>query len=337
MCRPDPIDTRGRLMSLLRTISLLLIITVLLLAGCATHDGVRPLPRAVIDRNIPTIAILDFENKAYFPYRWNLGQGIRDRLVDELVNSRRYTVLNRADIQDVINELEMQNSPKFRKEGRLDKGRLKNVKYLIKGAVTDFSHVAGGGVRAFVEKFGIGSGGEMAVVSVTLYVTDVETGEVVVSRSFSGNAWAGKTDIVATYKNVSFGARSFYRTPLGEATTDVIRKCIKSISQAIVREKWYPSVVKVVGDTLIFSGGIDRGIEVGSIWTAYEAGEILIDPQTGDELGRLPGKDMGRVEVVEVEGRFSHATIFEGEFAPGQTLKMVPEEKPDETRQKIRR
>lgn len=316
-------------MGLFRTISLLLIITVLLVAGCAPYDGVRPLPRAVIDRNIPTIAILDFENKARFPYRWNLGQGIRDRLVDELVNSHRYTVLNRADIQDVIKELEMQSNPKFRQEGRLDKGRLKNVKYLIKGAVTDFSHVSGGGVRGFVGKLGIGGGGEMAVVSVTLYVTEVETGEVVVSRSFSGKAWAGKVDFSATYKKVSFGASSFYRTPLGEATTEVIKKCIKSISQAIVREKWYPSVVKVVGDTLIFSGGVDRGIKVGSIWTAHEAGEILIDPQTGDELGRLPGKDKGRVEVVGVEGRFSHAIILEGEFAPGQTLRMDPKEKPD--------
>lgn len=316
-------------MRFLRTISLVLIIVVLFLAGCATYDEVRPLPKAVRDLNIPTIAILDFENKAYFPYRWDLGQGVRDLLVDELVNSQRYTVLNRADIQDVLRELEMQNSAGFRQEGRLDRGRLKNVKYLIKGAVTDFSHVEGGGIRAFAGKFGLGAGGETAVVSVTLYVTDVETGEVVVSRSFSGYAWAGRMDFEATYKQVNFGASSFYRTPLGEATTEVIRKCIESISEAIVREKWYPGVVKVVGDTLIISGGVDRGIEVGSIWTAHEAGEILIDPRTGDELGRLPGKDMGRVEVVEVEGRFSHARILEGEFAPGQILRMIPAEKPD--------
>lgn len=308
-----------------KTISTLLL--TLFLAGCASH-GVRPLPRAVRDYNIPTIAILDFENKAHFPYRWNLGQGIRDRLVDELVNSRRYTVLNRADIQDVMNELEMQKSSKFRKEGRLNKGRLKNVKYLIKGAVTDFSHVAGGSLRGFIKNFGMGTSGQMAVVSVTLYVTDVETGEVVVSRSFSDNVWAGDVDFAATYKKVTFGASSFYKTPLGEATANVIKKCIKSISTAIVREKWYPSVVKVVGDTLIFSGGVDRAIKLGSVWAAHEEGEILFDPQTGDELGRLPGRDMGRVEVIKVEGRFSHAKIIEGDFAPGQLLKIVPEEKP---------
>lgn len=312
-------------MSLFRKISLFLIIV--LLSGCASH-AVRPLPRAVRDYNIPTIAILDFENKANFPYRWNLGQGIRDRLVDELVNSRRYTVLNRADIQDVIRELEMQNSPKFRREGRLDKGRLKNVKYLIKGAVTDFSHVAGGGISGFVRNFGMGTSGQMAVVSVTLYVTDVETGEVVVSKSFSDSVWAGEVDFAATYKKVTFGANSFYKTPLGEATTNVIRKCIRSISETIVREKWYPSVVKVVGDTLIFSGGVDRAVEVGSVWTAHEQGEILVDPQTGNELGRLPGRNMGKVEVVQVEDYFSHARILEGDFSPGQILQRVPEEKP---------
>lgn len=315
-------------MSNLRALSSLLTITALLSVGCVSRDMVRPLPSAVIDRNIPTIAILDFENKANFPYNWDLGQGIRDRLVDELVNSRRYTVLNRADIQDVLAELEMQNNPEFRDEGRLNQGRLKNVKYLIKGAVTDFSHVAAGGIRGFIDKIGIGGGGEMAVVSVTLYVTDVETGEVVVSRSYSGSAWAGKIDFSATYKKVNFGARSFYRTPLGEATTDVIRKCINSIGDAIIRDIWYPNVVKVLGDTLIFSGGIDRGIEIGSIWSAHEEGELLIDPRTGDELGRLPGLDIGRIEVIKVEGRFSHAIIIEGEFYQGQTLKMIPRKKP---------
>ena len=73
-------------MNISRNTFYILILLVLTITGCATH-GVRPLPRAVRDYNIPTIAILDFENKAHFPYRWNLGQGIRDRLVDELVNS----------------------------------------------------------------------------------------------------------------------------------------------------------------------------------------------------------------------------------------------------------
>ena len=37
---------------------------------------------------------------------------------------------------------------------------------------------------------------------------------------------------------------------------------------------------------------------------------------------------MGRVEVIKVDDRFSHARIIEGVFSPGQLLKIVPEKKP---------
>jgi len=311
----------------LKIFTLCSLVYLLLSTGCASLDQVKPLPRAVIKYKIPTIAVLAFENKANFPYRWDLGEGVRDQLVNELVNSRRYTVLNRADLKTIISELEMQKQSHFRKEGRAGHGRLKNVQYLIKGAVTDFSHVSGGGIRGLVDKIGLGAGGEMAVVSLTMYVIKVETGEVVVSRSFEGRAWAGRMDFSGTYSKVSFGGSAFYRTPLGEATREVIQDCIKSISEVIVRESWYPSVVRVEGDALVISGGIDRGMKVDSIWSAYEPGEPLVDPATGDQLGRLPGKTSGEIKVTEVEGTFSHATILEGYFNSGQTLRPV-EEKP---------
>jgi len=315
-------------MANMRILPLFALLTLLILGSCTPLNTPRPLPREVIKYKIPTIAVLDFENKASFPYNWNLGQGVRDLLVNELVNSHRYTVLNRADLNSIISELDMQQQKYFRKEGRVDQGRLKNVQYLIKGAVTDFSHVSGGGLRAFADKIGLGTGGELAVVSVTLYVIKIETGEVVVSRTFDRHVWAGKADFAATYSKVGFGGSAFYRTPLGEATRGVIRDCVTSISRVIVRENWYPSVVQVDGNNLIITGGIDRGIQVDSLWAAFEAGEPLRDPETGDELGRSAGKSSGRIQVTAIEDTFSHAAILEGSFTTGQSLRPVVKEKP---------
>lgn len=289
--------------------------------GCATTSKVLPL--SVRPYEIPAIAILDFENKVQLRYKWNIGRGVRDLLVDELVKSRRYEVLTRSELGSVIDEIETQKSPYFRKEGKVAKGKLKNAKYLIKGSITDFAHVSGGGIRAFAGKLGFGSSGSVAIVSVTLYVIDIESGEVVSSESLNGKAYAGKVKLDAFYSNVGFGGEAFYRTPLGKATKEAISKCIKSISRSIAKNKWHPRVVKVNNGNIIISGGIDRALRLGSKWAAYEKGEDLIDPASGDVLGTEEDIVVGIVQIKEIKDRHSIAEIISGEFEVGQKFKSL--------------
>ncbi len=299
----------------------MLAILVVTLSGCAELTSTKTLPRAVRKFEIPTIAVLDFENKVQFRYRWNLGQGVRDLLVDELVKSRRYTVLTRGELDAVVTELEIQGSPHFRNQGKAARGQLKNVQYLIKGSVTDFSHVAGGGLRAFCSKVGLGGSGEVATVSVTLYVIEVETGEILASESLNGRAYAGEVEFEGFYSHVSFGGKAFYRTPLGKATKEAISKCLKSITETIGRNMWYPRVVKVDEKSLVISGGIDRGLRKGSLWAAYEQGEALIDPATGDVLGREKSQLIGIISITNVKDKYSIAEIISGQFKVGQKFK----------------
>ncbi|MBE9537266.1 MAG: hypothetical protein IMF07_08805 [Proteobacteria bacterium] len=299
-------------------LSLLLFIS---LSGCAALTSKKVLPRSVRAYEIPTIAVLDFENKVQLRYKWNIGRGVRDLLVDELVRSRHYEVLTRSELGSVINEIETQKSPYFRKEGKVASGKLKNAKYLIKGSITDFTHVAGGGIRAFASKLGLGIGGDVALVSVTLYVIDIESGEVVASESLSGKAYAGNIKFEAFYSKVGFGGKAFYRTPLGKATKEAISKCIKSISRAIAQNKWHPRVVKVNNSNIIISGGIDRALKTGSKWVAYEKGAELIDPASGDILGTEEDIIVGIVQITEVKDKHSIAEIISGEFEVGQKFR----------------
>jgi len=269
----------------------------------------------------PRVAILDFENKVSLSNQWKLSEGMRDMLVDALVKTNRYTVLTRKDLGAVLSELDIQRESYFRQEGKLQQGKLKNVQYLIKGAVTDFSHVAGGALRVAGSALGLGVSAQVAVVSVTLYVIDVESGEIIASKTMEGTASAGNADFGTTYRNVVIGGKFFFRTPLGKATQDVMEQCLKHIAQVIAMERWYPSVVKVDGSRLIISGGEDRHVSPGSLWSAYEKGEPLVDPKTGDVLGQEPGKFSGRIRVTEVHDKFSKAEIIEGVFSEGQDLR----------------
>lgn len=271
----------------------------------------------------PRIAVLDFDNKVALSRQWQLGTGMRDLLVDGLVKTNRYTVLTRNDIGPVLAELEIQQNGAFRDQGKIKQGNLKNLQYLIKGAVTDFAHVSGGAFRVIGSKLGIGGNGDVALVSVTLYVIDVETGEIVASKTLEGKASAGSVDFNAQYQGIGFGGKAFYRTPLGKATQEVINKGLVAIGETIANNQWYPSVIKTAENKLYLSGGIDRKIEIGTEWAAYIPGEVLIDPATGDTLGQADGVLSGKIIVGDVFDRYSVAEILEGQFQRGQKLRPV--------------
>ena len=105
----------------------------------------------------PRVAILEFDNKAALSEQWQLSEGMRDILVDALLKTERYTVLTRKDLGAVVTELDIQREAHFRPQGKVQQGHLKNLQYLIKGAVTEFAHVKGGALRLVGSKFGIGA------------------------------------------------------------------------------------------------------------------------------------------------------------------------------------
>ena len=298
------------------------IILAIFLSSCQTKKS-HELPKDVIDYKIPSIAVLDFENKAPFFKGWKLGSGFREVLVDELVKSRRYNVITRNDINAVLAELSLQDSKLFRKQGKVKKGNLQNVQYLIRGVISDFGHVKGSSFRTITSSFGIGGDGSIAQVSVTMHVIEVETGKILASTTLDGQASAGQLQIKGQYDNVAFGGSSFYRTPLGKATAEVMKKCINEISTVIAHDKWHPRVVKVLGDKLYISGGLDRAVKVGYSYQAFEAGEQLLDPDTGDVLGSEQGSYFGKVEVVDVKDKYSIVRVVDGKFKVGDTLHQI--------------
>jgi curli biogenesis system outer membrane secretion channel CsgG len=58
----------------------------------------------------PTIAVMKFENRAPFPLGWNLSDGTADILVDRLMATRRFHVIERTEPDSVLREQRLQNS-----------------------------------------------------------------------------------------------------------------------------------------------------------------------------------------------------------------------------------
>ena len=83
-------------------IAISLIVAVVLAGGCGRSAGSDP------NCVKPTVAVLKFDNRAPFPMGWKIGGGMSEVLVDRLLKTGRYHVVERADIAGVMREIQFQ-------------------------------------------------------------------------------------------------------------------------------------------------------------------------------------------------------------------------------------
>lgn len=117
-----------------------------------------------------------------------------------------------------------------------------------------------------------------------------------------------------------FGGSAFSKTPLGEATTEVINKCLKEITSSIAREKWQPTVIKSASKLVYITGGKERNLQVGNFYQGIKRGEPLLDPETGALLGHEESLYNGQIKIIELDDKFAKALIISGKFEPGDYL-----------------
>lgn len=300
------------------------------LVGCRTppYEARRPSepPRHLAARVLrPVVAVIEFENQSSFTGQWKLGGGMADLLITELLNSGRVIVLERQHLGDTLGELLRQGKSLFRSEGRVAQGRLKNVRYVIRGVITDFTVTGDSSGWFRTETVSGWLGGRSARVSLNLRITDVETGEVIASVRADGTARAGVLGTTVDYRRLAFGGDAFFQTPLGRATETAIRDAVDRILDRLPIEYWMPRVADVVDGRVVINGGENVSLTAGLELIAREAPRVVTDPLTGDPLDAFPGRVIGRLRIEEVRPTTALATPLEGgPFPRGAWLEVWP-------------
>lgn len=191
-------------------------------------------------RSTDTVAVMDFDYgtiRRWWAGHWDVGKGIADLMVDELVNASALRVLERKKLLEILSEQELSASDRadISAADAAKIGKLLGARYLIVGSITQFSHEEGGiggaGRLPLVGGLGIKTG--KAHVGISARMIDSSTGEVVAS---------GSTKQTATRRSVTGGARAggygggvsitssdFLDTILGEATHAAIRSTTESL------------------------------------------------------------------------------------------------------------
>ena len=294
-------------------------LAVVYLTGCGqygmtTPDWPKMPPAAGYVK--PTVAVMRFNCNAAVPGNWNIGDGLRDVLADRLVASGRFRVIERPELAAVADEVHLQQNGQTRAQQRVTPGRFKNVQYLVKGTVVDFGHAAVSTSWVdWPQRFQAMGAAQLAVVSLTLQVVDVESGEIISSEFLEESVPARTIAAQAGYKDVAFGGSVFWRKPLGEAMSHVVDKCVRRVSSSMASAPWGPRVAGVQEGQVLINGGWDRRVWLGMQLDVYGPGGKIIDPDTGDVIGSHPGKTVGRVQITQVYPHYSAARILSGDAA----------------------
>lgn len=222
------------------------------LASCASLTQ----PTATVDNNagaaaLPPysgpkarIAVADFDVKAA-KATFEIGEGLREMLVTALINSNRFSVLERQVLDAVMKEQELSISGAAEQgAGGPQRGKIKTADLVITAAVTEFEPQASGGAAGIGGGGGVGSGilggllgaaMNKAHMALDIRIVDTSTSEVIAATRVQGQASDIAGGVMAGFFGgwgLGGGLSAYANTPMEKAIRICIIEAVRYISQA---------------------------------------------------------------------------------------------------------
>jgi curli biogenesis system outer membrane secretion channel CsgG len=272
------------------------------------------------------VAVFTFDDKSGQGWHWwdgkPPGEGMSDMLTTELVKSGKYSVIERQEIEKVIEEQQMGQSGMVSEQSAAQMGKLLGVELAIMGAVTEFGYSKGGTGGRF-KGIGIGVSKETATVAVDVRFVNTTTGEILTAESVRKE----KSSSGLSVSTPEFGfdnEKDFDNSLVGKATREAIEDMMSLIEQKIEELPWGGKIITVKDNTIYFKPGSDAGVKVGDSFVVYAEGEVLEDPDTGLILGSVE-KKVGTIQVTGIvaNGKAATAVAKSGSgFKKGDLVKL---------------
>ncbi|MCP4042032.1 MAG: hypothetical protein GY731_08795 [Gammaproteobacteria bacterium] len=255
-----------------------------------------------------TMAVLTFENKTKGSYgSWEIGEGLTEMLVTELIKTNHFIVVERQVLQDLLKEQELGQTGLVRQESAARVGNLAGAQFLIKGVVSEFEYKAGGsGFGLNISGFNLGRKTNKAHVGMDVRIIDANTGEIIQSQNVKADADASGFNVgfAKAGEDWGIGTGSFNKTPMGQAARQAIHQAIRFIIDKSERLPWSGAVIKADAGRAFINRGANSNIFPGASLVVYSQGEVLIDPQTGLNLGSEEER-IGSLTITTVKDKFS--------------------------------
>lgn len=251
----------------------------------------------------------------------DVGKGIADLLVENLVKSGAYSVIERKALDKILAEQNFSNSDRADPTTAAKLGRILGVDAIVIGSITQFGRDdkatnVGGNVFGGLRRYGIGGVSKRdakAVVAITTRLVSTDTAEILAVATGKGESTRSGTSLLGSGGSGGSGgggeydmtSKNFAATILGEAVTQAVGAVSQQLDQQSAR---LPSrkmeveglVADATGGAIVLNIGAKAGVKVGDRLQIRRASREIKDPATGKVIRRIEEK-VGEVVITEAD------------------------------------
>ncbi len=298
----------------------------------------------------PRVAVLDFDyatvqsySAAMFGTNVDVGKGITDLLITDLVKDGTYSVIERQALDKLMTEQNFSNS------NRADPTTA--AAWASCSALTSSSSApspssatrprrqnvgGGGGGWHGYGLGGFGHSNSKANVAINARIINVDTGEILAVAEGTGQSSRSSTSMLGGGGNwhgfgggnVDFGSSNFQNTIIGEATKAAVDKLtadlVSDASKVSVRTITVEGLVAAVdGGQIILNVGAKAGVKVGDQLEVVRVTKEIKDPATGAVIRRLT-TTIGVIKATDVDDASSVCVPVSGSgFQEGDRVRSM--------------
>lgn len=286
-----------------------------------------PAPAQTASKRRPRIAIMDFDyatvqtwTSQLFGTNVDVGKGIADLLVTDLVKDGTYSIIERKQLDKILAEQNFSNSNRADPMSAARIAKILGVDAIIVGSITEFGNETKktglGGIGGNWHGMGLGNIGHSnskANVGVTARIINVDTAEIMGVADGKGQSSRASTNLLGGGGNwggfgggsADFGNSNFQQTIIGEA----VKQAVDQLSANLVTQSPKIStrtitvegvVAAVEGNQIVLNVGAKAGIKVGDQFNVERVTKEIKDPTTGNILRRL-SSTVGVVKATDVD------------------------------------
>ncbi|ARU59146.1 curli production assembly/transport outer membrane lipoprotein CsgG [Oleiphilus messinensis] len=232
------------------------------------------------------------------------------KLVNELTQSRRFSVMDRDYMDEYIKERDLLLSPDSSQDEQMKIGEALGVDYLLIGTVTEF--------KAETQQKYSKTMGQTTNNSIMQFYADYRI-MVMATRQVK---WSDTVKVTLMQPEIEPYARSNDDQGLIDLILErAARKVVHSSLDNI-----YPlKVLKVAGESAIYLNQGGKMTSVGGHYEVFTPGDLITDPDTGLNI-KIDGEKVAAIEVTKVQSKYSLAKLLSGSLAsiePGAIVRRV--------------
>ena len=298
----------------------------------------------------PRIAVLDFDygtvqtySSALFGTNVDIGKGIVDLLITDLVKDGTYSIIERKALDKIMAEQNFSNSNRADPTSAAKIGKLLGVDCIIEGSITQFGNETkkvgiggGGGSWGGFGLGGVGHSNSKANVSITARLINIDTGEIMAVAEGTGQSSRSSTSLLGGGGGgwnsgggaVDFGSSNFQSTIIGEATKAAVDKLtldvVADAPKIAVRTITVDGLVAAVdGGQIVLNVGLKAGVNAGDQLEVVRVTKEIKDPATGAVIRRLTSL-IGVVKATDVDDSSAVCSVVSGVgFKTGDAVRSV--------------